>query len=63
MIDVTHGPSVSPEGLEGGYEWGLVVTFVDADARDGYLPHEAHAPASALIGEWSERLVVFDVAY
>ena len=63
VLDVAQGKSVSPEGLEGGFDWGLVVTFADFAARDGYLPHAAHAPVSALIGEWSERVVVFDIAY
>lgn len=63
VLQVAHGDSVSPEGLEGGFQWALVVTFADLAARDGYLTHDAHAPASALIGEWSESLVVFDVAH
>lgn len=61
VIDVVHGASVSTEGLESGFEWALVVTFADADARDGYLDHPAHVPVAELIGTWAERLVVFDV--
>lgn len=63
VLDVAHGDSVSPEEMEGEFDWALFVTFVDADARDGYLRHDAHAPASELIRRWSERVVVFDVAY
>jgi hypothetical protein len=62
VLEVVHGPSVSTENLEAGYEWALVVTFADSLARDGYLDHPAHAPVSELIGTWSERLVVFDLA-
>lgn len=63
VLDVAHGESVSPEGMEGDFHWALFVTFVDSAARDGYLRHDAHAPASELIRRWSERVVVFDVAY
>lgn len=61
VMSVTEGPSVSPEGLEGGFEWGLAVTFADVGSRDGYLDHAAHAPVAQAIGEWAERLVVFDL--
>ena len=56
------GPSVSPEGLEGGFDWALVVRFRDAAARDAYLPHPAHQPVADHIGARSARVVVFDVA-
>lgn len=61
IISVVTGPSVSVEGLESGFEWALVVTFDSADARDGYLPHPAHAPVAEIIGRWQQRLVVFDL--
>ena len=62
ILSVAHGPSVSPEHLEAGYEWALVITFVDSTARDAYLPHPAHAPVAALLTEWHDGLVVFDLA-
>jgi hypothetical protein len=62
ILSVRQGGSVSPENLEAGYEWGLVVEFADAAARDGYLPHPAHRPVAELIGRGAERLVVFDLA-
>ncbi|WP_291378710.1 Dabb family protein [Demequina sp.] len=61
VVSVVEGASVSTEGLEAGYDWALVVTFESAAARDGYLPHPAHKPVAAVIGEWAERLVVFDL--
>lgn len=61
IVSLARGASVSPEGLEGGFGWALVIGFEDAAARDGYLPHELHIPVAALIGEWSKRVVVFDV--
>ncbi|MFW7414089.1 Dabb family protein [Demequina sp. SO4-18] len=62
VVSVVHGESVSPEGLEAGYDWGLVVTFDRADGLDGYLPHPTHLPVAGVIGEWAERLVVFDLS-
>ena len=62
VVSAVHGPSVSTEDLEGEFEWGLVVTFADAEARDGYLPHPAHTPVSTLIGRYAERVVVFDIS-
>ncbi len=62
VVDVAWGRSVSPEGLEAGFEWGLVLTFADAAARDGYLPHPAHRPVADIIGRWNADLAVFDVA-
>lgn len=42
MVDVTYGPNVSPEGLNGGYLDGFIVTFEDAVVRDYYLKHPDH---------------------
>lgn len=61
ILAVHVGPSSSPEGLEGGFEWALVVGFATAGARDDYLPHPAHRPVAELISGLAERVVVFDV--
>lgn len=61
VVSVVDGASVSAEGLEAGYDWALVVTFESASARDGYLDHPTHLPVAAVIGQWAERLVVFDL--
>ena len=62
ILALEEGPSVSPEGLEQGFEWGLIVTFESPEARDGYLPHPVHTVVGERIGGGAERLVVFDVA-
>ena len=62
VLGLEEGPSVSPEGLEQGNDYGFVVTFVDAAARDAYLPHPAHVEVAAAIGRTAERVTVFDVA-
>lgn len=62
VLEVVHGPSVSVEHLEQGYDHALHVRFADAAARDAYLPHPAHAPLAELIVANAERFVVFDLA-
>jgi hypothetical protein len=62
VLSVSSGPTVSGEGLEGGFDWMLVVRFRDAAARDGYLPHPSHQPVATYLGDASARVVVFDVA-
>ncbi len=62
IVSAVEGESVSTEEREAGYDWALVVTFESAAARDGYLDHPTHLPVAALIGEWAERLVVFDLS-
>jgi hypothetical protein len=42
ILDIKHGPNVSPEGLHGGFVDGFVVTFESAGARDAYLVHPEH---------------------
>ncbi|HEV7624758.1 MAG TPA: Dabb family protein [Amnibacterium sp.] len=62
VLGIEEGPSVSPEGLEQGNDYGFVVTFVDAAARDAYLPHPVHLEVADAIGRGAERVTVFDVA-
>ena len=61
VLAVQCGPSTSPEGLEGGFDWALVVTFASSSARDEYLPHPAHEPVKRLISQGADEVVVFDV--
>lgn len=61
VLDVVEGRSTSPEGLEDGFDYALVVTFASARARDVYLDHPAHRPVSEAIRAHADRVVVFDV--
>ncbi len=61
VLGVVEGRSSSPEGLEAGYDYALIVTFASAEARDVYLDHPAHQPVAQAIQQHSERIVVFDV--
>jgi hypothetical protein len=42
VLDLTWGPNVSTEGLDGGFTHSFVMVFESAAARDAYLPHPAH---------------------
>lgn len=61
IVDVSCGPSSSPEGLEHGFTQGFVMRFADAAARDAYLPHPAHLAVVPLVQELSRRVLVFDL--
>ncbi len=61
VLGVVEGHSTSPEGREDGFDYGFVVTFASAAARDVYLDHPAHLPVSAVIRASAERILVFDV--
>jgi Stress responsive A/B Barrel Domain len=60
-LAVVEGHSSSPEGLENGYDYGFVVTFATAQARDAYLDDPSHRPVAEVIGAAAERIVVFDI--
>jgi hypothetical protein len=49
IINIAAGTDSSPEGLQRGYTHGFTVDFVDAAARDTYLPHPAHQKVGAMI--------------
>jgi len=58
---IHSGPNTSPEGLGQGHEFGFVVVFQDAAARDAYLPHPAHRAVVPSIQAVAETVLVFDV--
>ncbi|CAM5770767.1 stress responsive protein [Labrys miyagiensis] len=42
IIAFSAGANNSPEGIDRGHTHGFTVDFVDAAARDAYLPHPHH---------------------
>jgi hypothetical protein len=54
---VTGGDNNSPEGKAHDFDWGFVMTFTDAAARDAYLPHPDHKA----LGQTLLRPIVDDV--
>ncbi len=51
LLSYHSGPNVSPEAMHQGYNFGFVMTFPDAAARDHYLPHPDHEKVKAMIGK------------
>ena len=49
ILAISHGANASPEGLARGYTHAFTVDFVDAAARDGYLPHPEHGKVGKAI--------------
>ncbi len=54
------GPYASPEGLNGEYTHGFLVTFESPAARDIYLPHPEHERVKAAILPHVVAVVAFD---
>ena len=61
IVSLVEGHSSSPEGLENGHDYGFVVTFDDAQARDSYVTDARHRVVANAIGESAQRIVVFDI--
>lgn len=65
ILAVRTGANVSPEGLGRGFTRGFTMDFVDAAARDAYLPHPAHQAAGAALVAVAEGgiegILVFDL--
>lgn len=49
IISISTGHNNSPEGIQRGHTHGFTVDFVDAAARNTYLPHPAHQAVGAMI--------------
>ena len=49
ILSISTGHDNSPEGLQRGHTHGFTVDFIDAAARDAYLPHPAHETVGAMI--------------
>src|SRR5437660_6767904 len=61
IISIVEGHSSSPEGLEDGHDYGFVVTFHSAHARDSYLTDSRHRIVADAISESARHIVVFDI--
>jgi len=66
ILDVKYGPNVSPEGLNGGFLDGFIVTFESPEARDAYLVHPEHITVGERIVASADGglsgLMVFDLS-
>ncbi len=60
---ITHfagGAYSSPEGMNGSFTHGFLMTFDCAENRDIYLPHPEHERVKALIVPHLENVIAFD---
>lgn len=51
IISFEHGVNNSPEKKNLGFTHVYMLTFENAQARDGYLPHPEHKKFGALLGK------------
>jgi hypothetical protein len=65
ILDVKYGPNTSPEGLNGGFLDGFIVTFESPETRDAYLVHPDHVAVGERIVASADGglsgLMVFDL--
>jgi hypothetical protein len=57
---VEWGLNDSPEGLNKAYTHAALMTFINALARDYYLPHPYHSELKNLLEPLLEDIIVFD---
>jgi hypothetical protein len=60
LSEVEWGLNNSPEGKNAGLTHCVLMTFKDAAARDGYLPHPAHLDLKRLFRPVLAEIIVFD---
>jgi hypothetical protein len=60
ICSFAFGANNSPEEISQGYELGFTVDFVDAAARDAYLPHPAHQRYIPAVQAIAAEVLVFD---
>ena len=61
ILEVSAGYNNSIEGKAAGFNYGFIVRFKDAAARDGYVPHPEHQKlAVTLVRPIADDVVVFD---
>ncbi|GGF80407.1 Dabb family protein [Alteromonas lipolytica] len=63
ILSFEYGVNNSPEGLDQGFSHIYQLTFVDAAARDSYLPHPKHTEFGELLAELGILESVFVVDY
>ena len=63
IVAFEDGVNNSPEGKDLGFTHVHLMTFENAAARDGYLPHPEHAKFGQLLGQLGVIDGVFVVDY
>ncbi len=60
ILHFAGGKYSSPEGMNGAFTHGFLMTFDSAENRDVYLPHPEHERVKALIIPHLENVIAFD---
>lgn len=60
IIEFSHGPDISTEGLSQGFTHSFIFTFESVAARNQYLPHPDHQEAVRIVLPKLERIIVID---
>lgn len=60
IVGVEWGLNISPENLNKGYTHCIMMTFIDKNARDNYLPHPDHNILKEIFGAILEEIIVLD---
>ena len=60
ILSFECGENISPEGMNRGMNFAVMLTFESAAARDVYLPHPEHKNFGAAQGEILEEVQVID---
>ena len=63
IVSFEYGVNNSPEGKNHGFTHIYLLTFVDAKARDSYLPHPEHKKFGALLAKLGILEDVFVIDY
>jgi hypothetical protein len=60
VISVEWGVNDSPEHINKGYTHSVLMTFVNEEARQVYLPHPEHEALKKVFSPLLEDIIVFD---
>lgn len=63
IVSYSAGDQCSPEGLGKGLQFGFVMTFRDAAARDAYLPHPEHKKVVEDLLPLVDDVLVYDYEF
>jgi hypothetical protein len=63
ILTFEYGVNNSPEGKNHGFTYVYLLTFVNAQARDAYLPHPEHKKFGALLTKLGVLEDVFVIDY
>lgn len=60
IIDVEWGYFSSPEQLNNGFQYCVLINFINENARNNYLTHPEHKKLQELFVPYLKHILVFD---